>query len=465
MKGSNFEIEKENGETDLEQGLRPNTIHRFVPIEHSLDSDAPGYSGASNGDSQKYNDGPICWKCGGTGGKNAKYKKKESKKINHNTEEEKMVCKVCEGRGKLNAKKHRTGQKGRITVVPSPKNWTPLPPLCATNIVEINESSHSYPREDEELCGLISNWRIYQSSKGGHRWTTDDLVTAWVAGKSVKQDTTNLIVDLGCGNGSVLMMNAWRFPNSRCIGIEARSDAINLVTRSVLLNCGHISKIDGKITEDNGDITRKRVSIHHGDFRSIPDGILNGDLCDLVTGTPPYFRVSFDVSDVGEGVQSAVIQEGAMPTCSESAPARCEYRGGIEAYCEAAAKILSSTGRFVVVENELNHERALKAATAASLSVIQIQRVIGKTGKPPLFCVYTFSLSKTSPIETEADLDMANVNRDVPDGNGHNSSSRSNSPCLYAPDLEVRGLDGRYTDAYLKVLKDMNYPYDYPYVS
>lgn len=32
------------------------------------------------------------------------------------------------------------------------------------------------------------------------------------------------LLDLGCGNGSVLMMNAWQYPEAECVGIEARKE-------------------------------------------------------------------------------------------------------------------------------------------------------------------------------------------------------------------------------------------------
>ena len=36
------------------------------------------------------------------------------------------------------------------------------------------------PAEDEDLCLLAGDWRILQKLRG-HRWSMDDLVTAWIA--------------------------------------------------------------------------------------------------------------------------------------------------------------------------------------------------------------------------------------------------------------------------------------------
>src|SRR5688572_18306574 len=67
------------------------------------------------------------------------------------------------------------------------------------------------PRAGEDLCFLAGDWRILQQV-AGHRWSLDDLVTAWVAASVVAARSPARFVDLGCGIGSVLMLLAWRFP-------------------------------------------------------------------------------------------------------------------------------------------------------------------------------------------------------------------------------------------------------------
>ena len=108
----------------------------------------------------------------------------------------------------------------------------------------------------------------------------------------------------------------------------------------------------------------------------------------MITGTPPYFRVDFAVND--KQVTSAVINQGGMPTAKQSAPARCEFRGGIEAYCEAASRVLiKPEGKFVVCENWLNHNRVVAAAEKYDLDILSQVEVSGKEGRGTLFCVYT----------------------------------------------------------------------------
>ena len=85
-----------------------------------------------------------------------------------------------------------------------------------------------------------------------------------------------------------------------------------------------------------------------------------------------------------------MIQEGGMPTAKQSAPARCEFRGGIEAYCLAAARALRRSGNatFVVCENYMNHDRVNTASTAAGLRIVKVLMVEGTAGRGILFAVY-----------------------------------------------------------------------------
>lgn len=73
-------------------------------------------------------------------------------------------------------------------------------------------------------------WKIFQKIDR-HRYSTDDLVTSWVAcneSKRLGYISPNML-DIGCGLGSVLMCNAWQLPTARCIGIEFQQVGFNLV--------------------------------------------------------------------------------------------------------------------------------------------------------------------------------------------------------------------------------------------
>ena len=349
-------------------------------------------------------------------------------------------CLVCQGRGRLARKrKEVTGASKPGTITrgrrrpdgwepsgPSPRaltqvtKWTKYVELANEGIdVQINESIDNdvpswIPRQGEELCNLVGSWRILQRV-GSHRWTTDDLVTAYVASREVLTSQENKYLDLGTGNASVLQMVTWAFlKDSRsvdAIGIEARLEAVELARRSLSFNLGSNSSI---------------AHIVHGDFRDIA---LSHQF-DLITGTPPYFRVDFAVNEKDKVVTSAVINQGGMPTAKQSAPARCEFRGGIEAYCEAASRVLRPrTGKFVVCENWINRDRAVAAAEKCGLSILSQVEVKGREGRDTLFCVYVMKRM---------------------DGQSQKTTRSS---------LSVRDIEGNWTNAYKKsVLNKMAIP-------
>ena len=283
------------------------------------------------------------------------------------------------------------------------------------------------PRRGEQLCNLVGTWKILQRV-ASHRWTTDDLVTSYFAGRFLSS-LTGLptskskgirYLDLGCGNGSVLQMTTWQLMQQpdldlvTCQGIEARKEAVQLARRSIAFNVGNNRNISPENGKDHcQEYPFVDSEVHHGDFRSFFDQHKSfHHSFDLVTGTPPYFRVDFTVTDEkgldatstdGENndhtkrmiVTKAVINQGGMPSCKQSAPARCEFRGGVEAYCQAASKAMHSQSVFCVCENWLNDNRVYQGAQQAGLVVVEVLPVKGRTGKPsPLFAVY--AMRKTS---------------------------------------------------------------------
>jgi tRNA1Val (adenine37-N6)-methyltransferase len=222
-----------------------------------------------------------------------------------------------------------------------PPGWVaPGPPAGLTTA--------DWPGPDEDLCWLTGDWRIFQRTDG-HRFSLDDLVTAWFAGK-VGAVGAGRLLDLGCGIGSVLLMMAWQFPERRVIGVEAQAVSVGLARRSIALNAA-------------------RAEVREGDFREVGFG---SEKFALVTGTPPYFPR-------GTGVESDHVQR---------APCRFEHRGGVEAYCEVAATVLAEGAAFVGCAPARDAERVAAAGRSAGLKVVRYREVIGREGKPPLFAVF-----------------------------------------------------------------------------
>jgi tRNA1Val (adenine37-N6)-methyltransferase len=210
-----------------------------------------------------------------------------------------------------------------------------------------------WPGDDEDLCFLVGDWRIFQRVDG-HRWSLDDLVTAHLAAESVAAPPARYL-DIGCGLGSVLMSVAWRFPHARCLGIEAQAVSAGLARRSLAYNGA-----------------QDRVEIRDGDLRD-PE-VLGADAAtfELVTGTPPYFPI-------GTGVESTLVQRG---------PCRFEHRGGVEAYLEAATRALTPAGRYVQVAAYGQAERIADAARELGMVIERRVDVVPRAGKAPLIVLH-----------------------------------------------------------------------------
>lgn len=237
-------------------------------------------------------------------------------------------------------------EPSRISVARRPAGWSPGGPQPLAP----PWPDDCLPGEGEELSFLTGDFRILQLQRG-HRWSLDDLVTAWWAVAPLPPERPIRHLDMGCGIGSVLMSVAWALPACHATGIEAQAVSYALLQRSLRLN---------NLTD--------RVTTHHGDLREtrLPERF------DLITGTPPYF-------DLADGTVSAVAQRG---------PCRFETRGGIETYCDAAAAHLAPEGRFVVCETALECERVYAAADRAGLAVHARLDLIPREGKQPLIRLF-----------------------------------------------------------------------------
>jgi tRNA1(Val) A37 N6-methylase TrmN6 len=277
-----------------------------------------------------------------------------------------------------------------------PVGWTPPGPRPPRE----PERAELWPRAGEDLCWLAGDFRILQRLDG-HRWSLDDLATAWFAARCLAADPAGApapaprrILDLGCGIGTVLLFHAWRFVAARLVGVEAQEVSVELARRSLAWN---------RVTA--------RAEVRHGDFRA-PALTPEGAAFDLVTGTPPYFPP-------GTGLQSSHVQR---------APCRFEHRGGVEDYCVAAARLLAPGGRFVACQAASQAGRVAAGARAAGLALEAWCEVVPRAGKAPLF--YLFTLARPADARPTA---------------------------IRAP-LVVRGAEGRWTDEFRALREQMGLP-------
>lgn len=208
--------------------------------------------------------------------------------------------------------------------------------------------------EGETLDVLCGHFRIFQLKKG-HRYSTDDILTAWY-GTSWCPRAEN-ILDLGSGIGTVAMVAAWRLPGTRVVTVEAQEESVRLARKSVQWN-GLLDRFD----------------LRRGDFRD-PAILAVGEKFDLVLGSPPYFPL-------GSGV------EGDHP---QKIACRFEVRGCIDDYCETAARHLQTGGTFACVfpvTPKEQADRVTAAAEKAGLTIVRQRPIVLREGEPPLLGVF-----------------------------------------------------------------------------
>lgn len=212
---------------------------------------------------------------------------------------------------------------------------------------------HGWPA-DVTRDRLIGDFHLYQR-RHGHRTSTDDVVTAWFATKRYGQQPRRYL-DLGCGVGSVMLMTLHRLRPLEAVGVEAQPQSVELVRRSV----AELPAPDLRVSVTRADLRAPRFV--QGPF-------------DLVTASPPYFPLS----------------DGVLPADAQRRACRFETRGGVEAYCGAAARIMADAGRFYLVFQTTWDARVLAAAHSAGLHVTARADLRMRQDRPaPFLTVYEF---------------------------------------------------------------------------
>jgi tRNA1Val (adenine37-N6)-methyltransferase len=219
------------------------------------------------------------------------------------------------------------------------------------------------PAEDESLDALSGHYRIFQLKKG-HRYSTDDVLTAWYGTTWCPSAQTAL--DLGSGIGSVGMIAAWRLQGAKFVTVEAQDISVALARKSARFNG-----------------LENRYDIRHGDFRD-PALLATHEKFDLVLGSPPYFP----------------LDAGVHGDHSQKIACRFEVRGTVADYCSTAAQHLNWGGLFACIFPILpdeQHERVRKGARDAGLSIIRSRPIVFKEGEKPLLGVFAMVRSDHLP--------------------------------------------------------------------
>lgn len=239
------------------------------------------------------------------------------------------------------------------------KEWAKPGPIPQ----ELENDPTLLPQEDETLDALCGHYRVFQL-KDGHRFSTDDVLTAWYGTSWCP--SARKVLDLGSGIGSVGMVAAWRLQGAQFVTIEAQDISVALAKRSARFNA---------LTD--------RYEIRHGDFRT--PGILGEDeKFDLILGSPPYFP----------------LETGVLGDHFQKIACRFEVRGTVADYCKTAAPHLSWGGHFACVfpvHPVEQLKRVEEGAREAGLTIVRMRPIVFKEGAPPLIGLFAMVKSDHLP--------------------------------------------------------------------
>ena len=217
--------------------------------------------------------------------------------------------------------------------------------------------------DDAHRDRFIGDWLLYQR-RGGHRTSTDDLLTAWFGVRAMRGKTPARYLDLGCGIGSVLLMVAHRLRPNLSVGVEAQAQSALLASRSI-----------AELPEP------PPISVHHADLRALE--ALRLAPFELITGSPPYFPLG----------------TGVLPPDAQRRACRFELRGGVEAYCAAASPLLAPGGALALVFPTAGDSRVLAAAAESRLTLRARADVKMRVGRAAPFLTLYELRHEAGPLE------------------------------------------------------------------
>jgi tRNA1Val (adenine37-N6)-methyltransferase len=165
--------------------------------------------------------------------------------------------------------------------------------------------------EEETLDEILNGGlRVFQA-KRGYRFSLDSiLLTHFVSFKSI-----NRVIDIGCGNGIILLILAKRYPDINLVGLEIQEN---------------LAKLARKNAEFNN--LGNRIEIISGDARRVKK-IFQAHSFDSVIFNPPYRK----------------LNSGRINPLEEKAIARHEIKGSLKDFLNAAKYLLKQSGTVFTI--------------------------------------------------------------------------------------------------------------------
>jgi tRNA1Val (adenine37-N6)-methyltransferase len=213
-------------------------------------------------------------------------------------------------------------------------------------------SSAAFGRDEITLDRLAGDWWIHQL-RYGHRYASDDVLTAWAAVSALP--AARRVLDLGAGVGAVGLLALLRLEAmARLTVVEVQEISVGLLRRTVC---------------HNG--IQDRVSIRHADLRNgaaLPEEAF----FDLITANPPY-------------LPAARSSRSSHP---QRAAARLELHGDVFDYCRVAARHLDPAGCFCFC-HRADDGRPEEAVARAGLGLLSRREIVFREGRPPSIALFT----------------------------------------------------------------------------
>ena len=204
-----------------------------------------------------------------------------------------------------------------------------------------------------QIDRLSGNYVIYQPVEG-QRYSTDDMLVAWLAVRELQADQSDIssFLDLGCGLCSVSMIVLWCCKNLHGFGIEYAAERLDCARQSLVAN-----QLENRFQLINADLHDLRLNKRFA----------------CITSSPPYYE----------------YREGPVSPDPDRARVRFETQGNIEDYFQCATEHAAPGARFITVYPTAYKQRVNKAAYASGFTIQRSVDIIPREGKAALFTLFT----------------------------------------------------------------------------
>ena len=219
--------------------------------------------------------------------------------------------------------------------------------------------------KNERIDTLSGNQIIIQPQKG-QRYTTDDLLLAWFAIKTIKEEKLNpdTFIDFCSGLGTVPMILLYNLKNIFGIGFDIDLNKTQMALKSLKAN-----NIENRFEIRNKDINK----------------ITEKTKFDFCTCTPPYFDES----------------EGLIPKNNQQASSRFELNGAVNIFINKAEITTNSNGKMFIVYPTKNKNRIVEAIKNSSFYLKEEIRVITRESKKSLITLFALDKQIVNPKYSE----------------------------------------------------------------